>query len=95
LSLGLDLGTFDAVIILAISIPAFVVATRIRNRKLRTLGMLLSLFLVIHGLYHATAVLGGYYGNDWLSFLSEGVVEPVSYLVMLVFAYRLLKLGES
>jgi hypothetical protein len=94
LTLAADLGTFDAVIILAISVPAFIVATRITNPKLRTLSMLLALFLIIHGAYHAIAVLGGYYGSDLLGFLSEGVIEPLSYLVMLAFAYRLLHLGD-
>ena len=95
MSLGIDLGTFDAIIILAISIPALVMATRIKNPKLRALSMLLALFLIIHGVYHAAAVMGDYYGSDWLSFVSEGIIEPLSYLVMLVFAFRLLQLGTD
>ncbi len=95
MSLGLDLGTFDAVMIIGVSIPALIIAFFIGNRKLRTLAFLLAGFLLLHGLYHATAVLGFYYGNDALQFISIGVAQPLSYLVLLILAYELLRLGEA
>lgn len=95
MSLGLGLGSYDAIIILGVSLPALLVASRIQNPKLRTLSLLLAAFLVLHGLFHATAVLSFTYNSDILEAISIGVVQPLSYLVLLVFAYKLYWLGGS
>ncbi|GEM_PF-5063524 len=81
--------------ILGVSIPAFFVAMFIENPKLRTLAFLLVGFLLLHGLYHATAVLSSYYDIDFLEFLSLSVAQPLSYLVLALFAYKLYKLGDT
>jgi hypothetical protein len=94
MSLDLILNSFDAIVILGVSIPAILVARRINVPRLRLLGTLLALFLVIHGIYHLTAVLSAYYGGDTLDFLSDGFTEPISYLILLAFGVSLYRLGE-
>lgn len=94
MSLDLVLNSFDAVVILAISLPAVWMARKIEVPKLRLLGTLLALFLVVHGVYHLTAVLSAYYGGDLLDFLSDGFVEPISYLILVVFGVTFYRLGE-
>ena len=94
MSLDLILNSFDAVVILAISLPAVWMARNIQVPKLRLLGTLLALFLVVHGVYHLAAVLSAVYGGDLLDFLSDGFIEPVSYLILLAFGVSLYRLGE-
>jgi hypothetical protein len=89
-----ELNAFDAVIILAISIPTVYVATKIRLPKLRLLSVVLASFLVIHGLYHLSAVISETYGGAALDFLSDGIIEPLSFAVFLFFAVTLYRLGE-
>src|SRR5215472_14390689 len=82
---GLDLefllNVIDAVMILTIGILTAYLITKIGQRKLRLLTLLLAGFLLIHGLYHLTAALGSYFDSDVLGTLSDVVVEPVSWLV--------------
>jgi len=94
LSLDLILNAFDAAIIIGISLPAVLIARRIQIPKLRLLGTLLALFLVVHGMYHLIDSLSAYYGGDLLDFLSDGFTEPISYLILLAFGVSLYRLGE-
>jgi len=94
MSLNFYLNLVDVVLILGVSVPSVVMAMRIKVSRLRTLGILLASFFVIHGIYHLTAVLSAVYGGGVLDFLSDGFVEPLSYLVLLVFGLRLYRLGE-
>ena len=92
MSLDFVLNLFDAVIILSVSIPAVLMATRIKVSVLRRLGVLLAAFFVVHGLYHLAAVVSAAYGGDALGFLSDGLMEPVSYLLLVVFGVTLYSL---
>ena len=94
MSLDLVLNSFDAVIILGISVPAIFVARKIQIPKLRFLGTFLALFLAVHGLYHLIDVIGITYGGDLLDFLSDGFTGPLSYLILLVFGISLYRLEE-
>ena len=94
MSLDFVLNSFDAIIILGVSIPAIFVARRIQVPKLRFLGTLLALFLAVHGVYHLIDVVGITYGGDLLDFLSDGFTEPLSYLILLLFGISLYRLGE-
>ena len=83
------LNVTDAVMIFTIGILIMYLVTKIGQRKLRLLTVLLAGFLLIHGLYHLTAALGSYYDADFLGTLSDVVVEPLGWLVFLGFAIYL------
>ena len=94
MSLELVLNALDAALILGVSIPSAVMAARIKVPKLRTLGVLLASFLAIHGAYHLFGVLSATYGGDLLDFLPDGLLEPISYVVLMAFGVYLYRLGE-
>ena len=94
MSLDLILNAFDASIVIGVSVPAVLIARRIQVPKLRLLGTLLALFLVVHGIYHLVDAFSAYYGGDLLDFLSDGFTELISYVILLVFAISLYRLGE-
>lgn len=105
MSLDFWLNLFDAAIVLGVAVPALVMARRVRNPRLGSLGVLLAGFFIVHGAYHGLAVLSSAYetpangacacGTGALGFLSEGVAEPISYLVLLAFAVALYRLGAK
>ena len=79
------LNVFDAVLIIGIAIPSIYMASKIGQRKLRVLTLLLAAFLVLHGLYHFTAALGSLGGLSVLGTLSDEFVEPLGWLVFFAF----------
>lgn len=83
------LNASDALLILGVSVPSAVVAMKIPVPRLRVLGLLLASFFVLHGLYHLMGALNEVYGIEVLDFLSDGLLEPVSYLVLIVFGVYL------
>ena len=88
------LQSIDSVVILGIAVPSVFMASKIRVPKLRTLSILLASFLTIHGVYHFIALLNTVYSTEVLDFLSDGFVEPISYVVLLIFAILLYWLGR-
>jgi hypothetical protein len=89
-----ELNAFDAVVILAVAVPTTYVASKITLPKLRLLSVVLASFLIIHGVYHLSAVISATYGGAALGFLSDGIIEPLSFAVFLFFAVMLYRLGE-
>lgn len=90
-----ELNAFDAVVILAIAIPTAYVATKITLPKLRLLSITLASFLVIHGIYHLSAAVSETYGGAVLGLLSDGIVEPLSFVVLLFFTVMFYRLGAT
>jgi hypothetical protein len=88
------LNSIDTLIILGIAVPSVFMASKIHVPKLRTLSVVLASFLIIHGVYHLIAVLSVFYSTDVLDFLANGIVEPLSYFVLLIFAVLLYSLGR-
>jgi hypothetical protein len=86
LDLEFGLNVLDAILIMGIAFPSLFIASRIRQRKLRILTMLLAGFLVLHGLYHITAALGGIVGLEFFGTISDLLVEPLGWLLFLSFA---------
>jgi hypothetical protein len=80
------LNVLDAILIIGVAIPSLYVASRIHQRKLRLLTLLLGSFLVLHGLYHITSALGGVGGLDLFGTLADEVVEPLGWAIFLSFA---------
>ena len=58
------------------------------KKNLRKLTIILSIFILVHAAYHVTGVLG-------MDFLSEDIFEPVSILILLLFAFYYLKLTRK
>jgi len=79
------LNTFDAAIILGISIPTAFMASKVSRPPLRTLSLLLASFLAIHGLYHLAEALQGLPSLAILGDLSDVVIEPVGWLLLFAF----------
>jgi hypothetical protein len=88
-----ELNAFDAVVILAVAVPTTYVASKITLPKLRLLSVVLASFLVIHGVYNLSAALSEAYGGTVLGFISDGIIEPLSFAVFLFFAVMLYRLG--
>lgn len=80
------LNSVDAIMILSIGVLTIYLVTKIGQRKLRLLTLLLAGFLMIHGIYHFTAAIGSFYNIDVLGTVSDAVVEPIGWLVFLAFA---------
>lgn len=79
------LNILDAILIVGIALPSVYMAMKIGQRKLRLLTLLLAGFLVLHGLYHITAALGGLPGLSTFGALSNDFVEPLGWLIFLSF----------
>ena len=88
------LNSVDAFLILAVSIPALIMASRVKVPQLRKLAILLAGFFVLHGLYHFVGLLNDLYGVGIYDFLSDGLLEPVSYLFLVGFALYLYRTGS-
>ena len=85
LDLGSYLNLFDALIIIAISLPTLYMSAGIKILPLRILFLSLTAFLILHGLYHLT-------GIAWIG-LGNVILEPLSYLTLLAFAIYFARRG--
>ena len=81
----------DALLIIGVAIPCLYMATKVKQSSLRLLTSLLSLFLLVHGAYHATAALGPLPGLGALGELSDLVVEPLGWVLFFLFAVYLVR----
>jgi len=79
------LNTFDAAVVLGISLPAVFMASKISRAPLRNLSLLLSSFLFVHGLYHLVEALATFDALSSLGPLSDAVVEPAGWGLLFVF----------
>jgi hypothetical protein len=79
------LNTFDAAVVLGVSFPAIFMASRISRPPLRNLSLLLSSFLLVHGLYHLVEALATFDTLSYLGALSDAVVEPAGWVLLFVF----------
>jgi hypothetical protein len=79
------LNTFDAAVILGVSFPAIFMASKISRAPLRNLSLLLSSFLLVHGLYHIAEALATFDSLSSLGYLSDAVIEPAGWALLFVF----------
>jgi hypothetical protein len=95
-SLLLDLGSYlnllDALMIIGISLPTLYMSAGIKIAPLRILFVSLTVFLILHGLYHLTYFLDDYTGIAWVG-LGNVVLEPLSYVALLSFAIYFARRG--
>jgi hypothetical protein len=79
------LNTFDAAIVLGVSFPAIFMSSKISRAPLRNLSLLLSSFLLVHGLYHLAEALATFDALTSLGYLSDAVIEPAGWALLFVF----------
>ncbi len=71
--------------IIGVSLPTLYISTRIRIKSARVLFVLLSAFLVVHGIYHLTYFVGDYADSGAIS-LGGDLFESMSYVLLFCFA---------
>jgi hypothetical protein len=79
------LNAFDAAVVLSVSAPAMLMASKISRPPLRNLSLLLSSFLLVHGVYHFVEALATFDALSYLGALSDAVVEPAGWALLFAF----------
>ncbi len=79
------LNAFDAAIIIGVSVPAVFMASGISRQPLRNLSLLLSSFLVVHGLYHLAEALTTFESLSIFGPLSDVIIEPAGWILLFAF----------
>jgi hypothetical protein len=79
---GFDLAS--AILILLAAVIPIYFCIKLKN-NFRILMMILSIFAMMHGIYHIFEVVG-------YEFLAENVVEPISYAILIGFGLYFLKM---
>jgi Na+-transporting NADH:ubiquinone oxidoreductase subunit NqrB len=80
-----EIHIVSSLFIFAAAVIPIYLTLRIKTKNLRTLMAILSSFIVVHGAFHITGTLG-------MSFLSESILEPISYMVLISFGIYYLNL---
>lgn len=83
------LNLITAVIIIGAAVPTFYMALRLQFNPLRVLSILLGSFLLFHGFYHLIAAFEAGYPS--LEFVSEVVIEPINWALLLAFTLYFLR----
>ena len=78
-----SLNIINAALMFAAGVAPLYFALRVDNHKLRVLSILFATFLFLHGLYQLTGIPEG----DYAGFVSDIILEPISYIVLLIFAF--------
>ena len=78
--------------IIGVSLPTLYISTRIKIKSARVLFILLSAFLVVHGIYHLTYFVGDYANSDAIA-LGDDLIEPLSYVLLFSFALYFARRG--
>jgi hypothetical protein len=86
------LNLFDAIVIAGVAFPTLYISTRIGTRTVKVLFVLLSGFLVVHGLYHLMYFLGDYTDSGAIA-LGNDLIEPASYALLFSFSVYFAKKG--
>lgn len=86
-----DLQLISTIVILvAIIIPVYI-SIKLRNSSnsmLRKLIITLAIFILIHGIYHITDLLG-------FSFLAESLFEPLSIAILISFGLLYFRISQT
>ena len=74
----IDLHLISMIFIFVASVIPIYLILGLKNSPLRRLTIVLTVFILIHGFYHVTGFLG-------LNFVAEGILEPLSILILIFF----------
>lgn len=88
-----DLNLFNAILIIGVALPTMYMGAKITLRPLKILYFLLPSFLLLHGLYHLFSFLGDLSGNALFGFVADTDLEPLSYVLLFVFAVYFARRG--
>jgi len=80
-----DIHFICSFFILAAAVIPIYLSVKIKTKNLRMLTALLSIFITVHVVFHIAGTLG-------LSFVSEDIFEPLSYMILIVFGLYYLNL---
>ncbi len=76
----LNLG--NAIFLIASSTIPLYMAWKVKPSPMKTLSILLTSFILVHGIYHLVAFLE----VETLELLGEAVIEPLSWLLLFAFS---------
>ncbi len=82
MALEFYLNVLSALFMFVGAIAPIFFTVRVNNPTLRTLSALLSAFLVLHGLYHLASLVN----TELFEAISDGILEPLSWTVLVAFA---------
>jgi hypothetical protein len=92
LDLGSYLNLFSGIIIVAAALPTLYMSAKITIKPLRVIFVLLSAFLLLHGVYHLTYFLGDFTAIDLIA-VGDEIIEPLSYILLFGFAIYFARRG--
>lgn len=76
---------FNAIAVFAAAVVPIYLTLKLKNPNLKKLTLVLAIFIVIHGIYHAVGSLGNIV-------LAKGILDPISAVALLGFGLLYLKL---
>ena len=77
----------SAVLILIASVIPIYFSFKLKN-MLRIIMITISVFALVHGTYHILEAVG-------FEFVAENIVEPLSYIILIIFGISIFKLKTS
>ena len=77
----------SAILILTAAVIPIYFSFKLKN-LLRTMMIAISIFTLVHGSYHILEVIG--YDD-----IAENIVEPISYIILIIFGIVLFKLKTT
>jgi len=80
-----DIHFISSFFTLAAAFIPIYLSYKIKSKNLRILTVILSIFVVVHGAFHITGTLG-------LDFLSEDILQPLSFMILIYFGLFYLNL---
>lgn len=83
------LNLVSAALVIGASVTTFIMARKITQSSPKILTVLLSSFLLVHGLYHLTYFSENFFSLDYLGYLSDSFIEPLGWAILLAFAVYL------
>ena len=75
---------FNAIAVFAAAVVPLYLTIKLKNPNLKKLTLVLGIFIIIHGIYHAVGSLGNV-------LLAKGILDPLSAVTLLGFGLMYLK----
>ena len=78
-------------LLLGVSIPTIYMGYRVKVTSLRTLMILLSMFLLVHGAYHFLDTFEALFATSAFETFNEFIVGPLNLTILLAFSIYFMK----
>lgn len=69
---------FNAIAVFVAAVVPIYLSIKLKNKNLKKLALVLAIFIIIHGIYHAVGSLGNVV-------LAKGILDPISAATLLGF----------